>query len=174
MLNPFRPSHDAKNRRPEEFQPITRRQGFNPRAPRGTRPDESKCGKKIKVSIHAPRAGRDQRPGLQPPLLRCFNPRAPRGTRLNIRSQIESVELFQSTRPARDATRAPRIRCSGRLCFNPRAPRGTRQAQVNVDVVGLSVSIHAPRAGRDRRNRSQNRRADVSIHAPRAGRDPRL
>ena len=56
--------------------------------------------------------------------------------------------MFQSTRPARGATRA-RI------------------------VVGLclEVSIHAPREGRDAEVVSHCGAAKVSIHAPREGRD---
>ena len=56
---------------------------------------------------------------------------------------------FQSTRPARGATVPARMGCRG-----------------------VSVSIHAPRAGRDGLFRQLHQPIRVSIHAPRAGRDP--
>ena len=99
---------------------------FNPRAPRGARPLIGKIhqpgktfqsarpawgatlkgswqGRSIKVSIRAPRVGRDSPP---PPFVTeraCFNPRAPRGAR---------------------HAHASHGRKS--WCFNPRAPRGAR------------------------------------------------
>ncbi len=57
--------------------------------------------------------------------------------------------MFQSTRPARGAT-----------------------AQLRHDAVGVSVSIHAPREGRDEIVRPERVGLQVSIHAPREGRDP--
>ena len=98
------------------------------------------------VSIHAPRAGRDRDArsrttytGFNPRAPRgarrsvsddfigasCFNPRAPRGARRTTRIDQTHAARFQSTRPARGATRPARL--------PPRSP----------------VSIHAPRAGRD-------------------------
>ena len=101
----------------------------------------------------------------------CFNPRAPCGARPSVRFGVESVTMFQSTRPVRGAT----------------------------EMTGMwsnitDVSIHAPRAGRDKTyilfseyHPCFNPRAPcgarrflyrfhgvsihVSIHAPRAGRD---
>ena len=77
--------------------------------------------------------------------------------------------------------------------FNPRAPCGARPG-AGGDYPGQGISIHAPRAGRDRKkSRTKNlalyfnprapcgarrrargmssRRVSISIHAPRAGRD---
>ena len=123
------------------------------------------------VSIHAPRAGRDFNQIMYFDLIQSFNPRAPRGARLARFEQRRRQCMFQSTRPARGATSDHR---SGGYAFE--------------------VSIHAPRAGRDRRRPAEssssasfNPRAPrgarpaldvldaaaplVSIHAPRAGRD---
>jgi len=100
---------------------------FNPRAPRGARPSAAPSYASLKkVSIHAPRAGRDrQRQGLRwRPW--SFNPRAPRGARPPTTSATSATGPFQSTRPARGAT------CIGIVARNL-----------------VSVSIHAPRAGRD-------------------------
>jgi len=122
---------------------------FNPRAPRGarlrnnniplsvslfqsTRPARGATYIRLQpeqgggVSIHAPRAGRDHPPILPRGFLACFNPRAPRGARPSRTYSASAFVLFQSTRPARGATGAPR--------------RAEFRRQ---------VSIHAPRAGRD-------------------------
>ena len=94
----------------EIFRQSNSSQGFNPRAPRGARhgkqpgPGDSK-----RVSIHAPRAGRDAL---------CI-------------ADYMSLPTFQSTRPARGATRRLRpwlLRC---MCFNPRAPRGARRKRIS-------------------------------------------
>ncbi len=101
----------------------------------------------------------------------CFNPRAPRGARPSASQWSPMARMFQSTRPARGAT--------------------FRRVSTRIHA---SVSIHAPRAGRDgaesaakrSRSRFQSTRpargatfasrccgpgGAVSIHAPRAGRD---
>ena len=105
--------------------------GFNPRAPYGARrTDFRPCGYPSRVSIHAPRTGRDDNPlarwsannafqstrpvrGATPlykrfhPHCPCFNPRAPYGAR-------------------RDEKAFPRVEHEG---FNPRAPYGARPPQ---------------------------------------------
>ena len=81
------------------------RNRFNPRAPHGARPaGELVSGPHRVVSIHAPRTGRD----------------------LNAVGVPSSDIVFQSTRPARGATAALRIRPWRRSRFNPRAPHGAR------------------------------------------------
>ena len=108
----------------------------------------SRCNKRI--SIHAPRAGRDRlfpfRCGLPPG---HFNPRAPCGARRTHIAALQQEIEFQSTRPVRGAT-----------IFDQLSP----QAQ--------NISIHAPRAGRDAGHQDPGLRDGISIHAPRAGRDP--
>ena len=101
---------------------------FNPRAPCGARQyDEDADAYIIPISIHAPLAGRDRRP------LPCvvssfahFNPRAPCGARPQSRLSRSSSREFQSTRPLRGAT---------------------KQTQLNTH--SITISIHAPLAGRD-------------------------
>ena len=124
---------------------------FNPRAPCGARPEQRRrcgclydfnprapCGARllclmfhgfqVVISIHAPRAGRDNANS------RC--------DRQNFR--------FQSTRPVRGATFFPRffLRCAIISIHAPRAGRDRRV--VGVHVPAILISIHAPRAGRDR------------------------
>ena len=145
---------------------------FNPRAPRGARPQRVRRNVfRGKVSIHAPRAGRDLQKAAVKVLTHLFQSTRPaRGATVRLAANAD-VDAFQSTRPARGATRrsrrslcgirvsihAPRagrdlllvgLGCGG-PCFNPRAPRGARRRIVACDVNYEDVSIHAPRAGRD-------------------------
>ena len=74
-------------------------------APRAGRDDdfmEIPCA--MFVSIHAPRAGRDRQCYCNNRNLRRFNPRAPSGARLPQFNGITAGEPFQSTRPERGAT----------------------------------------------------------------------
>jgi len=141
---------------------------FNSRAPRGARPREGGAGHAQKVSIHAPRVGRDSGMTFRTALL-----------------------MFQFTRPAWGATpltsedgvgltvsiHAPRVgRDRGRRCppppggcFNSRAPRGARLMWSSDGVILILVSIHAPRPGRDFECQRFVEMELVSIHAPRSG-----
>src|SRR5271157_2385407 len=80
----------------------------------------------VLVSIHAPRAGRDGRVTPWVSASAGFQSTRPARDTTTGTSIAMTVLLFQSTRPARDAT-----------TMNPE-----RAAE-------LTVSIHAPRAGRD-------------------------
>ena len=123
------------------------------------------------VSIHPPRAGCDaQKRRIACARFGCFNSRTPCG----VRRIIPHTE-------------------TDNVSFNSRTPCGVRHSSAPPDHLTF-VSIHAPRAGCDRPQRSQNscrrcfnsrtpcgvRRAQkgfrfcilgVSIHAPRAGCD---
>ena len=93
---------------------------------RGATPVSGIARKERRVSIHAPRAGRDV---LMPEMVArvlCFNPRAPCGARP------------RETREARP-----------RRPVSIHAPRAGRDHRGRVHRLGDSVSIHAPRAGRD-------------------------
>ena len=139
MQGATRESHDR----------VSRDDSFNPRAPCGARRVRGPIGLVLtrfqstrpvwgatsivlvlrarhKVSIHAPRVGRDlisrirDRGGLsfnprapcgarrqsasQPLKPHCFNPRAPCGARLILRPTLRDGYMFQSTRPMRGAT----------------------------------------------------------------------
>jgi len=105
--------------------------------------------------------------------------------------------MFQSTRPARDATVLVNFKPCLVIRFNPRAPRGTRHAMSlsvqpkntfqstrparDATCPDLRLPGHArrfnPRAPRGTRHRIWSGRSwpvRVSIHAPRAGRDIRV
>ena len=101
------------------------------------------------ISIHAPRAGRDQAV-IDPAEVLAISIHAPRAGRDNPHAAPVWHDRpgFQSTRPVRGATIADRIKPE------------------NCDI-----SIHAPRAGRDPDGCPPARWQRISIHAPRAGRD---
>ena len=100
---------------------------FNPRSPHGerrTRRTDSTRWRQI--SIHAPRTGSD----------------------FCIPCHPAKTAQFQSTLPARGATRSGRALLSAAEDFNPRSPHGERRHPAHVhDLTG--ISIHAPRTGSD-------------------------
>ena len=130
-------------------------QHFNPRSPCGERPISPKSSTAIMTH---------------------FNPRSPCGERLSFSCSSSNASSFQSTLPVRGATSffsslAPQL-----MYFNPRSPCGERRYRVVVKILrrrkfqstlpvrgatqiadGVSVveiiSIHAPRAGSDRKSK---------------------
>ena len=106
----------------------THRNGFYPRAPGGAR--LFLLGAKhlgFHVSIRAPRAGRD----ACPMIVAC------------------AATMFLSARPGRGATSLPVRPPRSRSSFYPRAPGGARHSLAHAIVHRITVSIRAPRAGRD-------------------------
>ena len=149
----------------------TRPRCFNPRRPRGRRPDHRGGGCCERVSIHAARAGGDLGQIA----------RAQRGSVVSIHAARAggdgggsgasgTVVVFQSTPPARAATvedspvycggrsfnpRRPRGRrrdnvwfCGRFACFNPRRPRGRRPGSVLVQWWSRSFNPRRPRGRR--------------------------
>ena len=131
-----------------------------------------------RISIHAPRVGRDITPlvrnggcrnfnprapcGARPVwaamprgILRDFNPRAPCGARRrSSRREWQHRTTFQSTRPVWGATRSPTWRsCSSRY-FNPRAPCGARLPDLVVDYSAYIFQSTRPVWGATRLRRS--------------------
>ena len=192
MFQSTRPARDA-TRSGSGF--AARCRSFNPRVPRGTRP-RSGIRHKNMAGFQSTRPARDatRNRGAGRLVRRCFNPRVPRGTRLQRRpgthrgltvsihasragrdngymAMLKTERVFQSTRPARDATRDVRPANRTGARFNPRVPRGTRPGCPVRCPRRFRVSIHASRAGRDRARGSSASPLIVSIHASRAGRD---
>ena len=149
---------------------------FNPRAPCGARRGYIyKPRRKIIISIHAPRVGRDTSQRTTAARTRYFNPRAPCGAR---------PALAVDSRPT-NSDFNPRAPCGARLhavvkyapqnAISIHAPRVGRDNDLFYIVVGLAhISIHAPRVGRDLRNAQQRPGHGISIHAPRVGRDSKF
>ena len=122
------------------------------------------------ISIHAPRAGRDSRPssivlrntyfnprapcGARPKVscnkckIRYFNPRAPCGARLVPLLVFSARKVFQSTRPVRGATHGEAVKLLWNQFQSTRPVRGATRC-VRFGPLAVSISIHAPRAGRD-------------------------
>ena len=123
-----------------------------------------------KVSIHAPRAGRDYGPKTDLTNSTRFNPRAPCGARHVFVNGRGLHRLFQSTRPVRGATFVDEVRICA-LLVSIHSPRAGRDFAFWRRSSPWRVSIHAPRAGRDLWDASSVFALRVSIHAPRAGRD---
>ena len=160
---------------------VARRSCFNPRAPRGARPlGARRAGLREFVSIHAPRAGRDEADerSLAWVAVSIHAPRAGRDDGVVL--VFFDVPLFQSTRPARGATRRTRSTTPRRAHtqqslntsrFNPRAPRGARPLVLSSGSGGMGFQSTRPARGATLPVVLQDREEIVSIHAPRAGRD---
>ena len=79
---------------------------------------------------------------------------------------------FQSTLPARGATRAERSPLIFSSNFNPRSPHGERPITETGAKYNSYISIHAPRTGSDKKLVTGFPVAtNISIHAPRTGSD---
>ena len=146
---------------------------FNPRAP---------CGARRHSATPSPSTAN-------------FNPRAPCGARPGLSVDPGNPSEFQPTRPLRGATLGvtiyyllgkeyfnPRAPCGARhhlpgaqavhLYFNPRAPCGARRETFEAIAPVITISTHAPLAGRDPRELcGQVGHRIISTHAPLAGRD---
>ena len=124
-----------------------------------------------RISIHAPRVGRDVQAD-DPQLLALISIHAPRvGRDIDVENANILFE-FQSTRPVWGATTSS-IACDNRLIISIHAPRVGRDQISGAPDNILFISIHAPRVGRDLYRSSATVADRISIHAPRVGRDRR-
>ena len=145
---------------------------FNPRPPRGERLSKYTTQvRRICISIHAPREGRDR---VQFPLS-FYTPKisihAPREGSDGIESRDDGDGTkFQSTPPARGETRgSPAELHPHKISIH--APREGRDRKRSIRSRLLRISIHAPREGRDIIDPAKKTDFSISIHAPREGRD---
>ena len=100
------------------------------------------------ISIHAPRAGRDRESTLER-FKQSISIHAPRAGRDRARSLIfPHLWKFQSTRPVRGATTRKDILRHEWEFQSTRPVRGATPAEVYC-TFSYTISIHAPRAGRD-------------------------
>ena len=151
------------------------RQDFNPRTPRGVRLIVTEhAWKEGSISIHAPREGCDLWRALYRTDGSDFNPRTPRGVRQDGSAYTERREIFQSTHPARGATRfgVMTLKESGKISIH--APREGCDAKPFPNKRKSQISIHAPREGCDLGGLGFLVRGNISIHAPRVGCDGSL
>ena len=128
---------------------------FNPRSPCGERRVLHELGEQIKyVSIHAPRVGSDgQHPCPHCLNRRSFNPRSPCGERRVRRASSPRRRLFQSTLPVWGATTLP-LESWTHLPFQSTLPVWGATVIEDHAIMAGPVSIHAPRVGSDRQQRS--------------------
>ena len=146
---------------------------FNPRTPRGVRLlPWCVTARRSSISIHAPREGCDTgrwaRFGyfaisIHAPHEGCDRARVrarahsilfqsthpARGATRLIPAYLEVFDRFQSTHPARGATKRAPSAAQEHHYFNPRTPRGVRPSPLAGAAVGAGISIHAPREGCD-------------------------
>ena len=124
---------------------------FNPRSPCGERPmalmlsstlalfqstlpvrgatvGAARKVRRIRISIHAPRAGSDHCQNFDVLARRNFNPRSPCGERRRPVQPSSPPAAFQSTLPVRGATRPMSAASAARGYFNPRSPCGERHS----------------------------------------------
>ena len=84
---------------------------------------------------------------------------------------MNSEKIFQSTRPARGATLSRSTACASARDFNPRAPRGARRfEQFPIQTLSEFQSTR-PARGATNHKRILQILITISIHAPREGRD---
>ena len=122
------------------------------------------------ISIHAPRTGSDANLHRRTSRRWYFNPRSPHGERQVMRPYWDAVSAFQSTLPARGATRfAPAKRQNARISIH--APRTGSDSHRAEPSVFHDISIHAPRTGSDGCWCARTTALTISIHAPRTGSD---
>ena len=197
----------------------TCRSYFNPRSPHGERRHfRNRQGQVRSISIHAPRTGSDTvrvghffrrnaisihapRTGsdyvCRKPERLCphFNPRSPHGERHGGGVLLVSLEIFQSTLPARGATNCTAPGPPRRGHFNPRSPHGERRLTPRTRPsrnAGFQSTLPArgatwfqikqrasprnfnPRSPHGERLSARAQRTPtgaISIHAPRTGSD---
>ena len=121
------------------------------------------------ISIHAPRTGSDPNRHSSTPNQSNFNPRSPHGERRRQFFRIPQRLEFQSTLPARGATRWRS--CYGRMAlFQSTLPaRGATEFGFGA-LNSFIISIHAPRTGSDRRSgRTTTRRRVFQSTLPARG-----
>ena len=122
---------------------------FNPRFPRGKRRAVSRKSPLTNTYFNPrfPR-GKRQKTALPPLKSLYFNPRFPRGKRQRKAKGAVCPCGFQSTLPAREATKGPAGKRWAMSYFNPRFPRGKRPL-TPPPPEKKEISIHASREGSD-------------------------
>ena len=122
---------------------------FNPRSPHGERRSTSAIS--ADSGDFNPRSPHGERHDSASAFcsLWHFNPRSPHGERPGTVYQPGYFLEFQSTLPARGATRGRAGLHLVQIDFNPRSPHGERQGKPLSDGNRHGISIHAPRTGSD-------------------------
>ena len=123
---------------------------FNPHSPRGERHEGyDVITRSDYISIHTPREGSDH-------MQSCKN---------------KPDHAFQSTLPARGATRSSNLLHSFGVNFNPHSPRGERPKGQIPTWIRFDFNPHSPRGERLPLSYSEGEWEEISIHTPREGSD---
>ena len=132
------------------FQPAQYAAGnFNPRAPCGARPQlRTRTPHSLQFQSTRPVWGATSLAQRASSYGVDFNPRAPCGARRRIFNQLNVHRLFQSTRPVWGATRKI-SRLERRYIFQSTRPVWGATRSCAARICETSISIHAPRVGRD-------------------------
>ena len=101
------------------------------------------------ISIHAPRVGRDPGRPSNTARISRFQSTRPVWGATDFRTVTLTIDAFQSTRPVWGATSCASSSPGRTAHFNPRAPCGARLQPLKKFSIASSISIHAPRVGRD-------------------------
>ena len=126
----------------------------------------------LKISIHAPLAGRDGPWPCRPSACPHFNPRAPCGARPSTGAHSSANGVFQSTRPLRGATVAViSLILAGDTFQSTRPLRGATALAAYRPVFPNIFQSTRPLRGATSAPAAHRRRLPISIHAPLAGRD---
>ena len=126
-----------------------RKSHFNPRSPHGERPGgQARRRNQHPISIHAPRTGSDDRPRRNRRGLR-ISIHAPRtGSDEAVLEGLLFTCQFQSTLPARGATRTATHKRRRERFQSTLPARGATAVAAPAALHG-AISIHAPRTGSD-------------------------
>ena len=116
---------------------------------RGATKERKKLAKNLEISIHAPRTGSDAFPPFRAFPLNHFNPRSPHGERLFQNHMSAESKIFQSTLPARGATRCMISQKILGTSFQSTLPARGATREYAASVTETEISIHAPRTGSD-------------------------
>ena len=167
----FQSTLPARGATPQDIKTKNIKADFNPRSPHGERRRRtSRRRTSRQISIHAPRTGSDSAPAFAPDAAEHFNPRSPHGERPEDDIEDSRLWVFQSTLPARGATRLLTFwTTSGQISIH--APRTGSDAELAFVAQLGKISIHAPRTGSDLALDIDDDVDFISIHAPRTGSD---
>ena len=145
---------------------------FNPRSPHGERPSmRVRTSRASVISIHAPRTGSDEggRRFIRGQGISIHAPRT--GSDVVGHAQKVFALAFQSTLPARGATKVPLIVLTAHPHFNPRSPHGERRCcKTQTAIQGVFQST-LPARGATTSWIQSRQSSGISIHAPRTGSD---
>ena len=104
---------------------------------------------RTQISIHASREGSDSDAAANHSERQHFNPRFPRGKRPHHDDQGAHYQGFQSTLPAREATKGFLLLLGDFVLFQSTLPAREATLAINLFQKRPKISIHASREGSD-------------------------